>query len=41
MRELGEGMRRVYELMDLNDLTPPTLESRNNEFSIAHSADET
>jgi len=28
MRELGEGMRRMFELMKSNDLTPPNLFSR-------------
>jgi len=34
MRELGEGMRRIYELMRSNDLGPPQLLSENNAFSI-------
>lgn len=34
MRELGEGMKRIYELMSANDLTPPDLYSDNNVFSI-------
>ncbi|HEX2907260.1 MAG TPA: ATP-binding protein, partial [Phototrophicaceae bacterium] len=34
MRELGEGMRRIYELMDSNDLTPPDIKSSNNEFGV-------
>ena len=34
MRELGEGIRRIYELMNLNDLTSPELYSDNNIFSI-------
>lgn len=34
MRELGEGIRRIYELMNSNDLTPPELYSDNNVFSV-------
>lgn len=34
MRELGEGIRRIYELMNSNDLTAPDLFSDNNIFSI-------
>ena len=34
MRELGEGIRRIYELMNLNDLASPELYSDNNIFSI-------
>jgi len=34
MRELGEGMRRMFELMKSNDLTPPDLFADNNIFSI-------
>jgi ATP-dependent DNA helicase RecG len=34
MRELGEGMRRMFELMKSNDLTPPDLFADNNVFSI-------
>jgi ATP-dependent DNA helicase RecG len=35
MRELGEGMRRIYELMVSSDLTPPVLESGRGTFRIA------
>ncbi|WP_126966832.1 ATP-binding protein [Xanthomonas arboricola] len=34
MRELGEGMRRIYELMHSNELSPPKIESRFEGFSI-------
>lgn len=34
MRELGEGMRRIYELMKSNDLTAPELHADNNVFSV-------
>jgi len=34
MRELGEGMRRIFELMRSNDLTPPDLHTDNNAFSV-------
>jgi len=34
MRELGEGIRRIYELMNSNDLTPPDLYADTNIFSI-------
>ncbi|MFZ4964813.1 ATP-binding protein [Pseudomonas sp. Mn2068] len=34
MRELGEGMRRIYELMNRNELAPPVLTSRTDGFSI-------
>lgn len=34
MRELGEGMRRIYELMHKNELAPPKVESRFEGFSI-------
>lgn len=34
MRELGEGMRRIYELMKSNDLTAPELYADNNVFSV-------
>lgn len=34
MRELGEGMRRMFELMRINELVPPELESNINTFSI-------
>jgi ATP-dependent DNA helicase RecG len=34
MRELGEGIRRMFELMKSNDLTPPEISSDNNTFSV-------
>lgn len=34
MRELGEGMRRIYELMHKNELAPPQLDNRFDGFSI-------
>ena len=34
MRELGEGMRRIHELMQANDLAPPELTSSRNTFTI-------
>lgn len=34
MRELGEGMRRIYELMHKNELVPPKLQSTTGEFAI-------
>ena len=34
MRELGEGFRRIYELMENNDLTQPELFSENQSFII-------
>lgn len=34
MRELGEGMRRMFELMRINELTPPELVSESNSFSV-------
>jgi len=34
MRELGEGMRRIYELMHKNELAAPQIESRFDGFSI-------
>jgi len=34
MRELGEGMRRIYELMHKNELARPEIESRFEGFSI-------
>lgn len=34
MRELGEGFRRIYELMENNDLTQPELFSGNQSFII-------
>ena len=34
MRELGEGIRRMYELMQSNDLSAPEFKCGNNLFSI-------
>lgn len=34
MRELGEGMRRIYELMNVNELAPPDISSSSNGFKI-------
>ena len=34
IRELGEGIRRIHELMKSNDMVEPVLESRNKTFSI-------
>lgn len=34
MRELGEGMRRIYELMNQNDLEPPELDTNRTSFRI-------
>ncbi|MCP5144752.1 MAG: putative DNA binding domain-containing protein [Gammaproteobacteria bacterium] len=34
MRELGEGMRRIYDLMHKNELAPPTLQSGEGGFTI-------
>ena len=34
MRELGEGLKRIYRLMEDSDLKTPTLESTNISFSI-------
>ncbi|MDO9184811.1 MAG: ATP-binding protein [Bacteroidia bacterium] len=34
MRELGEGIRRIYELMKNNDLEPPHFESKNKSFKV-------
>ena len=34
MRELGEGMRRIYELMHKNELAAPILSSEADSFSI-------
>lgn len=34
MRELGEGMRRIYQLMQENELTPPELRGSQDSFSI-------
>jgi ATP-dependent DNA helicase RecG len=35
MRELGEGIRRIYELMELNDLTEPELYTDRTIFRVA------
>lgn len=35
MRELGEGMRRIFKLLRDSDLTPPLLASTADRFSIA------
>lgn len=34
MRELGEGMRRIYELMHKNELAPPAISSTSQDFRI-------
>lgn len=34
MRELGEGMKRIFELMQLNDLEKPKLFSNGSSFTI-------
>jgi ATP-dependent DNA helicase RecG len=34
MRELGEGIRRIFELMKLNDLAKPEFESDTNYFNV-------
>lgn len=34
MRELGEGMRRIFKLLQDSDLTPPVLASTADRFSI-------
>lgn len=34
VRELGEGIRRIHELMRSNDMVEPVLESKNKTFSI-------
>lgn len=34
VRELGEGIRRIYSLMQSNDMVPPVLNSSNNTFGI-------
>lgn len=34
VRELGEGIRRIYSLMKSNDMVAPTLKSANNTFGI-------
>jgi ATP-dependent DNA helicase RecG len=35
MRELGEGMRRIFEVMRSNDLKPPELTTDTNVFVVA------
>jgi len=34
MRELGEGFRRIYELMEKNDFTEPEINSHNGYFHL-------
>lgn len=34
MRELGEGMRRMFELMRTSELTPPEITSSGNSFQV-------
>jgi ATP-dependent DNA helicase RecG len=34
MRELGEGIRRMFELMQSSELTPPVIESLGNSFCV-------
>jgi len=34
MRELGEGIRRIHDLMRQNDLNPPEFHSDHNAFKI-------
>ncbi len=34
MRELGEGFRRIYDLMESNDLQEPLIESKNKSFLV-------
>jgi ATP-dependent DNA helicase RecG len=34
MRELGEGMRRIHELMKSNELAPPQFDSDRESFSL-------
>ena len=34
MRELGEGMRRIFEAMEQNDLEKPQLVSSGSSFSV-------
>lgn len=34
MRELGEGMRRIFDLMHRNELAPPHIEDKTDGFSI-------
>ncbi|HRX95816.1 MAG TPA: ATP-binding protein [Bacteroidales bacterium] len=35
IRELGEGIRRIFELMNSNDMVQPNLNSENKTFSIS------
>ncbi|MFZ4633255.1 MAG: ATP-binding protein [Saprospiraceae bacterium] len=35
IRELGEGIRRMYELMEDNELAPPKIESPNKSFIVS------
>lgn len=37
MRELGEGFRRIYELMESHELSKPTLFNENKSFTISFS----
>jgi len=37
MRELGEGMRRIFELLEANEFVPPIIRSENGRFSIVFS----
>ncbi len=37
MRELGEGFRRIYELMESHELLKPTLFNENKSFTISFS----
>lgn len=34
MRELGEGMRRIFQLMEEYELSRPTIESKDNNFKV-------
>lgn len=34
IRELGEGIRRIHELMKSNDMVEPVISSENKTFSI-------
>ena len=35
MRELGEGLRRIFNLMQKNELTPPELNNTSTSFSLS------
>lgn len=35
MRELGEGMRRIFDLMKSQELAPPQIESKEGRFTIS------